>query len=104
MAAEYGILAIAGEYGIKETKEVIDLVVGVVALETAKAVKKDGFQYKDLTEFLKSPELEAKVTAAIEGIEQVPHEMGDLGIVDGVALARYVYGKVDEVMDVLRQK
>lgn len=82
-----------GQYGIKETCEVLNLVaeIGVAII---KEVKKDGFQPQDLGAFLKSPEVDALIAPALDKIEQVPLEMGELGFLDGVQLAKFVYANV----------
>jgi hypothetical protein len=91
----------SGEYGVKETKEVLNLIK-VIALSIVAEGKKDGWQPKDALAFLKSPHLEAAVSAAVAGIEQVPAELSDIGVLDGIDLGRYAYGVMDEVLDALK--
>lgn len=92
-----------GQYGIKETKDVLDLVIGCVAMEIVKEIKKDGFQITDLGAFIKSPEFEAKLGAAIENIALVPSEAVEIDLFDGIALGRYAYGLMSELIDQLRK-
>lgn len=92
----------AGKYGVENTKEVLTLAK-VVAVEIVKQVKKDGFQVTDLGAFLKSPEFEAALGPALQDIQLVPAEMGELGVIDGVALGRFAYDVVQAVMDELRK-
>ncbi len=91
----------AGTYGVENTKEVLTLAK-VVALAVVKEAKKDGFQIADLGAFLKSPEFEAALVPALADIQLVPQEMGELGLIDGVALGRAAYEMVQEVMEALR--
>lgn len=92
----------AGKYGVENTKEVLNLAK-VVALAIVKEVKKDGFQVTDLGAFLKSAEFDASLQPALTDIALVPMEMGELGLIDGVALGRHAYEMVQEVMEALRK-
>lgn len=86
---------------IKETKEMLALVK-VIVTETCKAVKAEGFQAQDLVAFLQSPEFEPKLQEAVEGVEQIPAEIDDVGILEGVSLAKELAGIVTAAMAALK--
>jgi hypothetical protein len=81
----------AGQYGVKETLEVWKCAKAAI-FAIVREAKRDGFQPTDMAAFLKSPEFEAAVSPALQGVEQVPAELGELDIFDDLALARTVYG------------
>ncbi len=91
----------AGKYGVKETQELL-YMVKAAALSIIREVKKDGFQLTDIGAFLKSAEFETAVVLAITGIEQVPEELAELDLRDDLALGRYIYGVVMDVVQELR--
>lgn len=91
----------AGKYGTKETKELLN-VVKVVALSIVKEVKKDGFQPKDLAAFLKDPAFDAAVKPALEGIGEVVPEVTELDFFDGLDLGKYGYAVMDEILEALK--
>ena len=93
----------AGKYGTKETKEVLDLVLGVISLEVVKEIKRDGFQPSDLGAFLKSPQFDAKLAAALDGVQLVPSELTEIDLFDGVSLSRHAYGLTVDLMEVLKK-
>jgi hypothetical protein len=75
--------------GIKETKEA---VLGVMALGFYVAkLAKDGIQMADagalLAKLQGDAEFAAKLKAAYEGIEQVPAEIKDITVAEGIELA-----------------
>jgi hypothetical protein len=92
-----------GKYGVKNLKEVLTLGT-VVTVCIVKEVLKDGFQVTDLGAFLKSPEFEAAVKPAVEGVEQVPLEATELDLFDGLELSRHAYTCVTQVLDVFKKK
>lgn len=89
--------------GIKETKEVLDLVEAL-GVAIAVEVKKDGFQPKDLAAFLKSEEFMSKVQPAIDKVEQVPNELADLDFIESIQLARHGYGNMEKILEALGKK
>jgi hypothetical protein len=89
----------AGQYGTKETQELLYLVK-CIALPIVREVKKDGFQKTDLLAFLKSAEFEKALEPAIAGADAVPSELGELDLRDNLALGRYAY---DTVMDIVEE-
>ena len=91
----------AGKYGVKETKDVATLGK-VVTVAILKEAAKDGFQWGDLGAFLKSPDFEKAVAEAVVGIEVVPSEMAELGVLDSVELGKHVYGCTMEVVDAFK--
>lgn len=90
-----------GKYGTKETQDLLYLVK-CVALPIVREVKKDGFQPTDLGAFLKSPEFEAALKPAIEGTENVPAELAELDLLDDLALGKYAYGIVMDIVQEIR--
>ena len=92
----------AGKFGVQHTQEVLTLAK-VVALAVVKEVKKDGFQLLDLAAFLKSEAFEAALAPALEGIENVPQEMTEVDLFDGIKLGRFTYDVVQEVMEELKK-
>jgi hypothetical protein len=88
--------------GIKNVEEVI-AIVKLVVVETCKAVKDEGFQVADLTAALSSPEFETKLEAAIDGVSELDAEVRDIGLVEGIKLARDVQDLVTSVMAALKK-
>lgn len=90
-----------GKFGTKNSKEVLTLgkVVTQVILQE---VRKDGFQPKDLTAFLKSPAFEAAVKPAVEEIDLVDDELTELDFFDGLDLSKHVYACVSDIIDTLK--
>ena len=90
-----------GKYGVKETKEVVTLAE-VVTVAILQEVKKDGFQVADLGAFLKSADFEKAVAPALQGIENVPAELTELDLFDGLELGKHTYGMVQNVLGVMK--
>lgn len=85
--------------GIKETEE---LIVGLAALAHAVVAQvKDGVQFKDAQELIEKVLLDevlsAKLTAAFQGVGQVPAEAADLSWLEGIMLGKLVLGEVKSV-------
>lgn len=86
---------------VKETKDLISL-----AFALAKVIKpelKDGWQLSDLQAIAQgvlSEEFVAEVKAAIEGADKIPEETADVGLFEGIELARFVLGKIKELQAV----
>ncbi len=90
-----------GKYGTKETQELLYLVK-CVALPIVREAKKDGWQASDLGAFLKSAEFEEALGPAFEGVEGVANELTELDLRDDLALGRYVYGVVTDIIEELK--
>jgi hypothetical protein len=88
--------------GIKNIQEVAALVE-LVAVEICKASVKEGFQVKDLVAFLEAPDFEEKLQAAIDGIDQLPDEGSDLGLIETLTLAKDVQRIVTNVVAALKK-
>ena len=76
--------------GIKETQELI-AGIGAVAVALIGAVKKDGVGKGalDLVElFFQDAEFKAKVVAAVEQVNAIPAEIGDLDFAEGFELGK----------------
>lgn len=91
--------------GIKETKEA---VVGVneVALYFAKALS-DGAQFKDFTEFYekltKDEDFKAKMAAAWENRQQIPAELKDVDLKEGIELVNVQLEYLPRFIDALKK-
>ncbi len=90
-----------GKYSTKETEDLLNLAAAV-AVAIIHEGKKDGWQPSDLIAFLKSPEVEAAIASAIEGIEKVPAELVELDVFDGLHLGRAAYAVGDKIVDALK--
>jgi hypothetical protein len=88
--------------GIKNIEEVAALVE-LIAVEVCRAAVKDGFQVKDLVAFLQAPDFDAKLQAAIEGVDQLPDEGSDLGLIETLTLAKDVQRIVYNVVAALKK-
>lgn len=91
----------AGKYGTKETQELL-YATKVAILAVVRESKKDGWQVTDLGAFLKSAEFETAIGPALEGVEVVPEELAELDFRDDLALGRYAYGVVMDIVQELR--
>lgn len=80
---------------IKNLKEVLDLCFAI-ALPILRESKKDGFQYTDLFAFLSSPEFQASVMPALEGVTEIPVELKDFTTEEGFELALHIILKLKE--------
>jgi len=90
-----------GKLGVKETKEVLNLIKAV-GVSIAVASKVDGWQKSDLLAFLKSAEVEAALQPAIDGAELVTAEVAEIDVLDGLSLGRHAYACMDEIVDALK--
>jgi hypothetical protein len=90
-----------GQYGTKNTEELL-YAVKVAVLAVVREAQKDGWQPKDLGAFLKSPEFEAALAPALSDVGVVGNELMEVDFFDGLRLARYCYGIMDEVLDELK--
>lgn len=88
--------------GIKETKEA---AIGIIALggfiaKEIKAKKSIGQDMMDLFVAMQSdPEFRSKLEAAVNGLELVPSEIGNMSIQEGIELAGAI---VPEVIKALK--
>jgi hypothetical protein len=87
------------QVGVKETKEAIMglIVLGAFVAERAK----DGIKLDDLTaaitKFMTDVEFKNQLTAAVDGIEQVPAEIKDLSLAEIFELAQVI----PQILDLL---
>jgi hypothetical protein len=88
--------------GIKNIQEIAALVE-IIAVEVCKASVKEGFQVKDLVAFLQAPDFDTKLQAAIDGLDQVPDEAADVGLIEGITLAKDVQRIVYNVVSALKK-
>lgn len=82
----------AGLHGVKETKEAL-LALVILGKFVADRLK-DGAQLEDAmalgTALLADSEFKAVVMAGVNGADQVPAELGELDLADGLELARVI--------------
>lgn len=90
--------------GIKETKEAIIGFISLAALLAS--VFKDGVQASDIAVIIAkiqgSPELQAKLIEAYNGIDQVPSEMGDIDLSEGVELVIAILPEIKNLMAAIK--
>ncbi len=91
-----------GQYGTQNAEELLFLVK-VACLAILAEVKKDGWQPKDLGAFLKSPAFEAALAPALKDANLAVQELTELDFFDGLRLARFGYGVMDDVLDALKE-
>lgn len=88
------------EKDVKEVKEVLVAVGDLAALLVE--VLKDGVQMSDALKvadaLMKKPELIAELKAAVAGIEEVPAELKDISLDEGVELAKVAAEVVKKVV------
>lgn len=94
----------AEEKGIKETKEA---VVGLLKLTAVLAkLFKDGVQATDaaalLAEYQSNPELKSALEEAYKGVQEIPAEVKDLHIAEGVELAMAAMKEIPAVVAALK--
>jgi hypothetical protein len=92
-------------YGIEETKEVL-VASNELGLVIAKHVK-DGAQVTDIAaiamELFGSDAFKAALVKAIENVKQVPAEVKDIDIGEGLELAKVQLSYVPKFLDVLKK-
>ena len=88
--------------GIKNIQEVA-VLIELIAVEVCKASVKEGFQVKDLVAFLQAPEFDSKLQAAIDGLDQIPDEASDVGLIEGISLAKDLQRIVTNVVAALKK-
>lgn len=91
---------------IKETKEAL---VGVLEISVALAsVLKDGVQLTDAADLYAKiwadEAVKAKVLAAIENVKQVPAEVKDITVAEGIDLAIVAAQYVPKIIDALKKE
>jgi len=83
---------------VKELKEA--LALGFTVAGIVKTHLKDGFQVADVLSVLEGLTSEANVAlikAAVEGAQAIPAEAQDIGIFEGLELARFVLAEVKKL-------
>lgn len=93
------------EKGIKETKEVL---VGFIELAALLAVEfKDGVQVQDaisiIAKIQSNPELQAKLIAAYNGIDQVPSEVSNLSLAEAISIVPEVIEAMKKLFDAVKK-
>jgi len=89
--------------GIKETKDV--LAVGFKVAEVLALLLKDGVQAKDgmalIDLVLTNADFQVKFKEAIAGIEQVPDELKEVSVFEGLELGQFALAQVKKIGDIL---
>lgn len=89
--------------GIKESKEAL---VGVNELSMVLIeLLKDGAQFSDASALimkLQDPEIMGKLNAALSGLKQVPGEIKDLDLQEGIELAMLQASYVPKILEKLK--
>jgi hypothetical protein len=93
--------------GIKETQEALIAVLKVAEIIVPHL--KDGFQAnQDLpaifNAWMSDAEFQAKLKAGIEGIHEVPAEIKDISVGEGIALVGAIYPEVVKLLELLSKK
>jgi hypothetical protein len=92
-------------HGVKETKE---LLTGLFALVKVLGVElKDGFQVSDLIASFNAiqndPVKKAAVEAALKDIKEVPVEVKDVSLAEGIELAMHVISEVPSLIEAFKK-
>ena len=90
-----------GQHGTQNTEDFLTLAK-IVAVAILKEVQKDGWQPSDLGAFLKSPDFEAALVPAVKDAHLVPQELSELDLFDGLKLAKFAYGVMDDILDEIK--
>ncbi len=95
----------AGQYGIKETNDCL-LAVNKVGLLIAQKLK-DGIQLQDGVDvaeaLFKDGEIKSAIAEARKNIEQVPAEIKDIDLMEGMTLAQTQISFVPQFINVLKK-
>lgn len=85
------------KHGVKELTEVLAAIVeiGLVLIQKSK----DGFDFSDVVSLVGEKDVVAAITAAVEGISEVPDEIKDLDALEGVELAKTVLDYVPRIVE-----
>ncbi len=75
----------------------------MLGLYGKKAIKADGFQVNDLTAALQAPDFQAKLEAAVDGISELEAEVRDVGLREGITLAKEIRDLVESTIAALKK-
>ena len=87
--------------GIENTKEVLDLV-SEIGVQVATALKRGGFQPKELLTIFEQPAVLERLHKAVHGITAVPSELRDLDPLEIFVLSRHALEGAEQIVAVLR--
>jgi len=91
--------------GIKETKELLD-GLNTIAEEII-SVAKDGIQVQDAVQIVEDlilkPEFKAKLVSAVQNVKDIPAEIKDLDLAEGVELVQFEYEGVKRIIEALKK-
>lgn len=80
----------SGKHGVTSIKSVMSLgKLGVISV--IQAIKKDGFQARDIVAPLGSPTFQNAMASAIDDFALVLPEWGDLDIWDGIEIGKHAH-------------
>lgn len=91
--------------GIKETKELLDGLNSIA--EEIISVAKDGIQIQDaiqiVEDLITKPEFKAKLVAAVQNVKDIPAEIKDIDLSEGVELVQFEYNGVQRIIEALKK-
>jgi len=89
---------------MKDVKEMKEVLVAVMAIAKALAkAGKDGFDMNDVAGLLSNDEVKAAISAAAIGIAQVPEEIKDLELAEGLELAMVVIKEIPGLIEAFKK-
>lgn len=93
------------QHGVKETKE---LLSGLFALVKVLGIElKNGFQVSDLIAAFNAiqadPVKKAAIEAALKDIKEVPEEVKDVNLAEGIELAMHVISEVPALIEAFKK-
>lgn len=89
-----------GQYGVSNAKELVSLACAVAVYMAKKA--KDGLSAGEIFGLLQDEAFKAAVGPALDNLNLVPSELGELDFGDGINLGRHTYEKVSEVLEAFK--
>lgn len=82
--------------GIKESKELLNGVMSMAVLMVKRF--SDGFQVDDLSAILAAMAVDPEFREAIKGLKELPVEVKDIDLQEGLELGMLVLGRVPEII------
>lgn len=94
------------EHGVKETKELLTGVFAVVKVISVEL--KNGFQISDLiagfNAIQNDPIKKAQLEVALKDIKEVPAEVKDVNLAEGIELAMHVISEVPSLIEAFKKE
>lgn len=90
--------------GVKETKELIGAGFAFAGLLASEF--KDGIQGQDFVDIfsklLNDEAFQKKLIDGVSGIQEVPAEVGDISVFEGIELGRFVFDEIQKLGEKLK--